>query len=770
MLKTEYCTNQRILHRDFLLLPPDGIVVCRSLAVSLYEQHESTRHREGLVNLNPTCDPLLTELSTGKFTILPVRDESGAAIAVFTARLHDPRATTQQTTLQGVVYQLDAALESTETQRCGLVFIYDMTESAYQNFDYQLSQKILTLLKGGYPARLKKVLIVTAPLWFRAPFKVLRLFVREKLRDRVYTVSLPELSNHIPVKCMPVELGGNLTTDHKAWLKKCQTSMTNRDPSTVCEPAPPPTLHSGLNRVESSDDNPSMVPFGDQDPSSSVEQCDFSEDEVSCCEKSFSHDSNDEDDLEENVEAQDGRLSGLNDIEVDDSANECKRKEEDTTHSLKGECSPGPEIQDTTHLNGHVVHESGRISGPLPGTFGDFWRMIWEQRVCVVVMTTRAVERGRTKCGQYWPLEQDSSVSHSHFTITNTHVYNYHDYIVTALTIVDTVSGEERRVEHMQFTSWPDYGVPDSAMAMLEFLGYVRESQARLTAAYGSSWTGHPLGPPIVVHCSAGIGRTGTFCTLDICIRRLEETGTIDVKGTVEKIRSQRAYSIQMPDQYVFCHLALLEYALHNGKLVEVDLTGFEEDGSEIQPETHYLHWPFWYFTTRDTVTTIPGGRGPAASEAAGAAPQSWMKNSSVSASRYKAYFDLKSQDRKFKPGDEVLILLPDTTNKLLMSWSGPYPVLEKTSSCNYLIEEKVVLLAKLRITTSRSHATVLHAFERSTPRVSGYTGGVVWFPATYPCRLDWALAELAPPLLLLSLVPCLPVTTSTLHRPLTRI
>lgn len=77
----------------------------------------------------------------------PCRDTSGAAIAVFTARLHDPRATTQQTTLQGVVYQLDAALESRETQRCGLIFIYDMSESAYQNFDYQLSQKILTLLK-----------------------------------------------------------------------------------------------------------------------------------------------------------------------------------------------------------------------------------------------------------------------------------------------------------------------------------------------------------------------------------------------------------------------------------------------------------------------------------------------------------------------------------------------------------------------------------------------------------------------------------------------
>lgn len=92
-------------------------------------------------------------------------------------------------------------------------------------------------------------------------------------------------------------------------------------------------------------------------------QCDFSEDEVSCCEKSFSHDSNDEDDLEENVEAQDGRLSGLNGTEVEDTASEGKRKEEDATHALKGESSPGPEIQDTAHLNGHVLHESGRISG-----------------------------------------------------------------------------------------------------------------------------------------------------------------------------------------------------------------------------------------------------------------------------------------------------------------------------------------------------------------------------------------------------------------------
>ncbi len=75
---------------------------------------------------------------------------------------------------QGVVYQLDVALEEAATQRGGLVFIYNMSGSKYANFDYDLSQKMLTLLKGAYPARLKKVLIVTAPFWFKAPFKVLR--------------------------------------------------------------------------------------------------------------------------------------------------------------------------------------------------------------------------------------------------------------------------------------------------------------------------------------------------------------------------------------------------------------------------------------------------------------------------------------------------------------------------------------------------------------------------------------------------------------------
>lgn len=136
-------------------------------AVALFEQHELTRQREGLMNFDPAIDPLKSELHTGKFTILvgfsykiflncynkllnifqPTRDATGAAIAVFTAHKHIPVNSTHQMTLQGVVYQLDAALQDPITQRAGIVFIYDMSNSKYSNFDYDLSQKILTLLK-----------------------------------------------------------------------------------------------------------------------------------------------------------------------------------------------------------------------------------------------------------------------------------------------------------------------------------------------------------------------------------------------------------------------------------------------------------------------------------------------------------------------------------------------------------------------------------------------------------------------------------------------
>ncbi|XP_017853127.1 tyrosine-protein phosphatase non-receptor type 9 isoform X4 [Drosophila busckii] len=219
--------------------------------------------------------------------------------------------------------------------------------------------------------------------------------------------------------------------------------------------------------------------------------------------------------------------------------------------------------------------------GPLPKTSQDFWRMIWEQHCLVIVMTTRVMERGRVKCGQYWETTEETTLEFGNYQVRTISVECNEDYTVASLELKNLKTDEIRNVSHWQFTSWPDYGVPSTAMAMLNFLQKVRDKQAQLVRALGDTWAGHPRGPPIVVHCSAGIGRTGTFITLDICISRLEDVGTADIRGTVEKIRSQRAYSIQMPDQYVFCHLALIEYAYSRGMLQTVDLAGFDEREQE---------------------------------------------------------------------------------------------------------------------------------------------------------------------------------------------
>ncbi|XP_058809412.1 tyrosine-protein phosphatase non-receptor type 9 [Phymastichus coffea] len=611
-------------------------------ALALYEQHEATRRREGLALMQPTQEPLLSELRTGKFTVLPTRDSTGAAIAIFTAHLHLPQYTTHQTTLQGVVYQLDAALESKETQKHGLVFIYDMSDSKYQNFDYDLSQKILTLLKGGYPAKLKKVLIVTAPLWFKAPFKILRLFVREKLRERVFTVSIPQLTQHIPRDSLPQRLGGGLEVQHEAWLLHCLKSMTNRSGAAeLCEvaapaaaqllhglqaaagpgeSAPPAALANG--RCEAAAGSSAGSPVsplpevaaGAQQPQpqpqpqpqrrpaetelpSGVEEAASPLQPPSSASSGFSDDDSLHGDLglqavgiEQLIEAIHARgRAGL----VAEYM-EIKQRPPDGTFTnakLKTNlpknrytdvlcydhsrvCLSQLDSEATSdYINANFVdgykQKNAFIStqGPLPKTCADFWRMVWEQQTLVIVMTTRVVERGRTKCAQYWAAEPGDHVTSGNFTVTSLEVDTHPDYTITKLLLTNNKTEETREVCHMLYTGWPDYGVPQSARALLQFLSLVRQQQNTLLTNSGDTWAGHPRGPPIVVHCSAGIGRTGTFCTLDICISRLEDTGTVDIRGTVERIRAQRAFSIQMPDQYVFCHRALAEYALSRGML-----------------------------------------------------------------------------------------------------------------------------------------------------------------------------------------------------------
>lgn len=629
----------------------------RSLA--LYDAHESTRFREGLTNFDPDKEPLKSELESGKFTVLPKRDANGAAIAMFTACKHLPNVTSHQITLQGVVYQLDIALEDIETQRSGIVFIYNMFNSRYANFDYELSQKILGLLKGAYPARLKKVLIVTAPLWFKAPFRILRLFVREKLRDRVFMINIPQLSDHIPLSSLPIELGGQLAVDHLAWLNHCHAirpKIINELYDLASQNYPlcsTNALHNGLiqsvnctNTLSKSDSNELNSNTSDDDDKLRSSWLGDSP-------TKDSHHNSNKDDVNnrrernsvnkpkpENIVMPNNNQNINNDDNSDSKAyddssvkskgmtleefiqylkvkgrkglteeyNEIKMKIPDGTFDNsrlrpnQGKnrytdvlCYDHSRVRLNTidddvnsdYINANFVdgykQKNAFIStqGPLPKTFPDFWRMIWEQQVLLIVMTTRTVERCKAKCGQYWPLEVNSSVEYGPYRVTNNDVQYFTDFNITRLTLVNLESDQTRKVTHMQFLSWPDYGVPHSAYAMLHFRNKVKEEQAKGVSELGESWTGHPLGPPIVVHCSAGIGRTGTFITLDVSINKLEDTGMINIREIVERIRSQRAHSIQMPDQYVFCYLALLEYALSRGLLENVDIAGFEESESD---------------------------------------------------------------------------------------------------------------------------------------------------------------------------------------------
>ncbi|CAH0687731.1 unnamed protein product [Spodoptera exigua] len=626
-------------------------------AHALWRQHEATRRREGLNKFEPFEDPLKSELETGKFTILPTRDATGAAIAVFTANKHFPTQTTHQITLQGVVYQLDVALQSVETQRAGLVFIYDMTDSKYTNFDYELSQKILTMLKGGYPAKLKKVLIVTAPLWFKAPFRILRLFVREKLRERVHTVNAPQLGLHVPRSSLPKQLGGLHEPDHAAWLEHCKNCYTNNlqnakldgviDEYVISNHIPPINAQNGIIEHEGDmtsdratrlgDSNTDMHISGDPpytcDPSPLRHTHGYNGDM-----KSRHINSGDEDDMDISTRGtwSSGEVSpGLSDeegggggagetpqallqrvralgrrglaAEYDEirsrppvgtfhhaklPSNLAKNRYTDVLcydHSRVILSQTDPDDPTTDYINANYVdgykQKNAYIctQGPLPKTFSDFWRMVWEQGTLVIVMTTRAVERGRVKCGQYWPLADGQHVVYGDFAVTTQAVEHDEDYTVTHLLLSDLKRGGSRRIWHGQYTRWPDYGVPGggSAQPVLRFLARCRRAQALALHDLDLAWAGHKQGPPIVVHCSAGIGRTGTFLTLDICAQRVSAEGTLDVRGTVERIRAQRAHSIQMPDQYVFCHLALLEYAVMQGYLDSADLTGFDEDNEE---------------------------------------------------------------------------------------------------------------------------------------------------------------------------------------------
>ncbi|KAF6126715.1 protein tyrosine phosphatase receptor type D [Phyllostomus discolor] len=206
---------------------------------------------------------------------------------------------------------------------------------------------------------------------------------------------------------------------------------------------------------------------------------------------------------------------------------------------------PGSDYVNANYIDGYRKQNAYiATQGSLPETFGDFWRMIWEQRSATIVMMTKLEERSRVKCDQYWPSR--GTETHGLVQVTLLDTVELATYCVRTFALYKNGSSEKREVRQFQFTAWPDHGVPEHPTPFLAFLRRVKACNP-------------PDAGPMVVHCSAGVGRTGCFIVIDAMLERIKHEKTVDIYGHVTLMRAQRNYMVQTEDQYIFIHDALLE-------------------------------------------------------------------------------------------------------------------------------------------------------------------------------------------------------------------
>ncbi len=189
------------------------------------------------------------------------------------------------------------------------------------------------------------------------------------------------------------------------------------------------------------------------------------------------------------------------------------------------------------------------ILGPLQTTVKDFWRMIWQENISIIVMTTNIRESGTIKCYPYWPSKTNEYLNTGLYQIENENSDEYDSFIITKLLLKKINNSEIRTIYHAHYLKWPDHGIPTGTKDALLFLEKV-EYYKELTMTKS----------PILLHCSAGIGRTGTFCAIDISIKQYLNEKTLDIPSTVVKMRHERAGSVQTEDQYLFTYLALMDF------------------------------------------------------------------------------------------------------------------------------------------------------------------------------------------------------------------
>uniref|UniRef100_A0A668A908 Receptor-type tyrosine-protein phosphatase F n=1 Tax=Myripristis murdjan TaxID=586833 RepID=A0A668A908_9TELE len=208
---------------------------------------------------------------------------------------------------------------------------------------------------------------------------------------------------------------------------------------------------------------------------------------------------------------------------------------------------PGSDYINANYIDGYRKQNAYiATQGPLPETLSDFWRMVWEQRTSTIVMMTRLEEKSRVKCDQYWPSRGTETYGMIQVTMLDT--VELATYSVRTFALYKNGSSEKREVRQFQFMAWPDHGVPEYPTPTLAFLRRVKACNP-------------PDAGPMVVHCSAGVGRTGCFIVIEAMLERMKHEKSVDIYGHVTCMRAQRNYMVQTEDQYIFIHEALMEAA-----------------------------------------------------------------------------------------------------------------------------------------------------------------------------------------------------------------
>ncbi|KAF0312425.1 Tyrosine-protein phosphatase 69D [Amphibalanus amphitrite] len=212
-------------------------------------------------------------------------------------------------------------------------------------------------------------------------------------------------------------------------------------------------------------------------------------------------------------------------------------------------------VQSTEYINANFVwgyKERKKFicaQGPLEATIDDFWRMVWEHCCELMIMLTNLEEVGRTKCAKYWPEEGETT--YGAITVSLAEEKPYSDYIQRVLSISRPRSDgsvETRRITHLHYLVWKDFMAPEYPTGILRFIKRINEMYSL------------EMGP-ILVHCSAGVGRTGTLVAIDSLLQQMEEEGEVTIFNTICDLRHQRNYLVQSLKQYIFVYRALMEYA-----------------------------------------------------------------------------------------------------------------------------------------------------------------------------------------------------------------